>query len=181
MAFYLVLVPGPRLHHPHSTPHKATFFFFIKIALQNSKETDFITQVLTLRDKHSDIRILRFGSRLSFSRLNGLIRLAIRRNVQELDVEVATEDYFNFPRCVIASDSLRIFKLKSRYPGFRLPPSSVMTRIQIPPLVVAFTHCLIQPAFSLRHVRRVCFPYAQETELGRLFRVEVPSDWVQGA
>ncbi|PQQ10428.1 hypothetical protein Pyn_19172 [Prunus yedoensis var. nudiflora] len=50
---------------------------------QNSKETDFITQVLTLRDKHSDIRILRFGSRLSFSRLNGLIRLAIRRNVQD--------------------------------------------------------------------------------------------------
>ncbi|CAB4274299.1 unnamed protein product [Prunus armeniaca] len=94
---------------------------------QNSKETDFIRQVLTLRDKHSDIRILRFGSWLSFSRLNGLIRLAIRRNVQELDVEVATEDYFNFPRCVIASESLRIFKLKSHYPGFRLPPSSVMT------------------------------------------------------
>ncbi|XP_008230171.1 PREDICTED: putative F-box/FBD/LRR-repeat protein At4g03220 [Prunus mume] len=104
---------------PHSSSSKSLS--------QNSKETDFIRQVLTLRDKHSDIRILRFGSWLSFSRLNGLIRLAIRRNVQELDVEVATEDYFNFPRCVIASESLRIFKLKSHYPGFRLPPSSVMT------------------------------------------------------
>ncbi|KAM1666360.1 hypothetical protein ACFX1X_046011 [Malus domestica] len=94
---------------------------------QNSKEADFIRQVLTLRDKHSGIRILRFRSRLSFSRLNGLIRLAIRRNVQELDVDVATEDYFNFPRCVIASESLRVFKMKSLDPGFRLPPSSVMT------------------------------------------------------
>ncbi|KAL6140069.1 hypothetical protein ACLB2K_058370 [Fragaria x ananassa] len=93
----------------------------------NCKESDFITQVLNNRDKHSDIRILRFQARLSFSRLNGLIRLAIRHKVQELDVEVFTEDYFNFPRCVIASDTLRVFKLKSKRPGFRLPPSSVMT------------------------------------------------------
>lgn len=91
-----------------------------------AKSTDFITQVLTLRDKNSDIRALRFCAPLSFSRLNGLMRLAIRHKVQELDVEVSTEDYFNFPRCVIASDSLRILKLKSRHPGFRLPPSSVM-------------------------------------------------------
>ncbi|KAK9924628.1 hypothetical protein M0R45_032987 [Rubus argutus] len=98
-----------------------------KLQSQNCKESDFITQVLNHREKHSDIRILRFRARLSFSRLNGLIRLAIRHKVQVLDVEVFTEDYFNFPRCVIASDSLRVFKLKSRKPGFRLPPSSVMT------------------------------------------------------
>lgn len=98
-----------------------------KLQSQNCKESDFITQVLNHRDKHSDIRILRFRARLSFSRLNGLIRLAIRHKVQVLDVEVFTEDYFNFPRCVIASDSLRVFKLKSWKPGFRLPPSSVMT------------------------------------------------------
>jgi Leucine-rich repeat (LRR) protein len=87
---------------------------------------DFITQVLALRDKHSDIRILRFRAHLSFSRLNALIRRATRHNVQQLDVEVATDDYFNIPRSVIASESLRVFKLKSRYPGFRLPPPSVM-------------------------------------------------------
>lgn len=98
-----------------------------KLQSQNCKESDFITQVLNHREKHSDIRILRFRARLSFSRLNGLIRLAIRHKVQVLDVEVFTEDYFNFPRCVIASDSLRVFKLKSWKPGFRLPPSSVMT------------------------------------------------------
>lgn len=90
------------------------------------KRLDFISQVLALRDRQSDLRILRFRAPLSFSRLNGLIRLAVRRNVQELDVEVATDDYFNFPRSVLTSESLRVFKLRSRYPGFRLPPPSVM-------------------------------------------------------
>ena len=92
----------------------------------SAKRMDFISQVLALRDKHSDLRILRFRAPLSFSRLNGLIRRAVRQNVQELDVEVATDDYFNFPRSVITSESLRVFKLRSRYPGFRLPPQPVM-------------------------------------------------------
>ncbi|TKY66927.1 putative F-box/FBD/LRR-repeat protein [Spatholobus suberectus] len=93
----------------------------------DSSRMDFITQVLSIRDKHSDIRVLCFRARLSFSRLNSLIRRAIRHNVRELDIEavaaVCTDDYFNFPRCVIGSESLRVLKLKS---GFRLPPSSVM-------------------------------------------------------
>ncbi|XP_009606348.1 putative F-box/FBD/LRR-repeat protein At4g03220 [Nicotiana tomentosiformis] len=87
---------------------------------------DFIDQVLSLREKNSGIRFLRFRANLSFSRLNSLIRGAVKHNVQELDVEVATNDYFNFPRSAISSDSLRVFKLKSKYPGFRLPPSSIM-------------------------------------------------------
>lgn len=90
------------------------------------KDMDLISQVLALRDKHSYIRILRFRAHLSFSCLNGLIRRAIRHNVHELDIEVVTDDYFNLPRCVITSESLRSFKLKSRYRGFRLPPSSVV-------------------------------------------------------
>ncbi|XP_027348626.1 putative F-box/FBD/LRR-repeat protein At4g03220 [Abrus precatorius] len=94
----------------------------------DSTRMDFITQVLSIREKQSDIRVLCFRARLSFSRLNSLMRSAIRHNVRELDIEVATEDvftddYFNFPRCVIGSESLRVLKLKS---GFRLPPSSVM-------------------------------------------------------
>ncbi|KAJ1379743.1 Leucine-rich repeat domain superfamily [Sesbania bispinosa] len=88
---------------------------------------DFITQVLSVRDKNSDIRFLCFRARLSFSRLNSLIRSAIRHNVRELDIDVDTavdiDDYFNFPRCVIGSESLKVLKLKS---GFRLPPSSIM-------------------------------------------------------
>ncbi|KAK6919451.1 FBD domain [Dillenia turbinata] len=88
--------------------------------------TDYITQVLALRSKQSHLRTLRFRGRLSFSRLNGLIRCAVRHNVQELDIDVATDDYFNFPRSIISCDSLRILKLRSRYPGFRLPPSSVL-------------------------------------------------------
>lgn len=64
---------------------------------------------------------------MTFSSLNGLIRRAIRQNVNELDIEVATDDYFNLPRCVITSESLRAFKLKSKKPGFRLPPSSIVS------------------------------------------------------
>ncbi|KAJ0054242.1 hypothetical protein Pint_02119 [Pistacia integerrima] len=90
------------------------------------KEMNLISQVLALRDKHSDIRTLRFRAHLSFSCLNGLIRRAVRHNVRELDIEVATDDYFNLPRCVVYSESLRAFKLKSRYRGFRLPPLSMM-------------------------------------------------------
>ncbi|KAL3509591.1 hypothetical protein ACH5RR_028992 [Cinchona calisaya] len=92
-----------------------------------AKSAEFIYQVLALRDpKFSDIRVLRFRACLSFSRLNVLIRRAIRFNVQELDIEVTTNDYFNFPRSVIISESLRVFRLKSRYPGFRLPPAMIL-------------------------------------------------------
>ncbi|XP_015880921.3 putative F-box/FBD/LRR-repeat protein At4g03220 [Ziziphus jujuba] len=107
---------GSRKSHAHSSHSHSS----------NPKGIDFISQILTLRNKHSDIRVLRFRGRLSFSRLNGMIRRAIRHNVQELDVDVATDDYFNFPRCVIASKSLRVFKMRSRYPGFRLAPTSIM-------------------------------------------------------
>ncbi|GAB4825076.1 hypothetical protein Ancab_007950 [Ancistrocladus abbreviatus] len=96
-------------------------------ACPTTKETEFIAHVLSLRDKNSELRILRFRAHLSFTRLNALIRLALRQDVKELDIEVATNDYFNLPRSVIRSSSLRAFRLKSRYPGFRLPPSTVMT------------------------------------------------------
>lgn len=95
----------------------------------NSKpptRTDFIHQALSLRDKNADLRTLRFAAQLSFSRLSNLIRLAVRHKVQYLDVEVATNDYFNFPRSVIGSQYLRVFKLKSRSPGFRLLPAPTM-------------------------------------------------------
>ncbi|KAL5056460.1 hypothetical protein RYX36_037142 [Vicia faba] len=94
----------------------------------SSQKLDFITQVLSIRDaKQKDIRVLCFRARLGFSRLNSLIRNAIRHNIRELDIEVETEfqtdDFFNFPRCIIGSESLQVLKLKS---GFRLPPSSIM-------------------------------------------------------
>nr|GMC70526.1 putative F-box/FBD/LRR-repeat protein At4g03220 [Ipomoea batatas]GMC72866.1 putative F-box/FBD/LRR-repeat protein At4g03220 [Ipomoea batatas]GMC72867.1 putative F-box/FBD/LRR-repeat protein At4g03220 [Ipomoea batatas] len=87
---------------------------------------DSINQVLALRDRNSPIRALRFRAHVTFSRLNRLMRRAVKLNVQELDIEVATNDYFNFPRSVISCETLRVFKLKSRYPGFRLPPSPIM-------------------------------------------------------
>ncbi|GAA0143253.1 hypothetical protein LIER_03980 [Lithospermum erythrorhizon] len=87
---------------------------------------EFINQVLSLREKQFEIRTLRFCACLTFSRLNSLIRSAVKHNVQELDIEVATNDYFNFPRSVIICDTLRVLKLKSRYPGFRLPPPGIM-------------------------------------------------------
>jgi len=113
--------------HFKSLPKTSNFLEFEKpMQPLDYSSMDFITQVLSIRDKYSDIRVLCFRARLSFSRLNSLIRRAIRHNVRELDIEastVCTDDYFNFPRCVIWSETLRVLKLKS---GFRLPPSSVM-------------------------------------------------------
>uniref|UniRef100_A0A7N0TF79 F-box domain-containing protein n=1 Tax=Kalanchoe fedtschenkoi TaxID=63787 RepID=A0A7N0TF79_KALFE len=90
-------------------------------------EMDPISNVLARREKSCMLRRLRFCARLSFTRLNGLIRSAIRNNVQELDIEVTTDDHFNLPRCILTSESLKVFKLKSCYPGFHLPPSSILT------------------------------------------------------
>ncbi|KAH7859535.1 hypothetical protein Vadar_002292 [Vaccinium darrowii] len=89
---------------------------------------EFINHVLSRRGNHSDLRTLRFCAQFTFSRLNSLIRCAVRHRVRELDIEVATNDYFNFPRCIVTCDSLRVFKLKSRYPGFRLPPPCIMKK-----------------------------------------------------
>ncbi|XP_011100320.1 putative F-box/FBD/LRR-repeat protein At4g03220 [Sesamum indicum] len=90
------------------------------------KGAEYVDQILSLLEKHSDIRVLRFRAFLSFSRLVGLIRHAVKHNVQELDVEVSTSDYFNFPRSVINSATLRALRLKSWHPGFRLPPLEIM-------------------------------------------------------
>ncbi|ESQ38005.1 hypothetical protein EUTSA_v10029130mg [Eutrema salsugineum] len=85
-----------------------------------------IYQLLSLRHHRdtNNLRSLRFRAPITFTSLNSLIRLAVTHQVQELDIEVTTNDYFNFPRWIVTSQSLRALKLKSSYPGFRLPPSS---------------------------------------------------------
>lgn len=108
---------------------KSRRFSFDRQRVQNFLylyDCDFISHVLALRDKGSDLRTLRFGAYLSFTCLNKLIRQALRRNVKELDIEFATEDYFNVPKCVILSESLQVLRFKSQFPGFRLPYLSVM-------------------------------------------------------
>lgn len=88
--------------------------------------SDYADQIVSLLEKHSDVRVLRFRSFLTFTRLSGLIRLAVKHNVRELDIEVSTGGYFNFPRSVIGSSTLRALRLKSCHPGFRLPPLEIM-------------------------------------------------------
>ncbi|CAN7042395.1 unnamed protein product [Brassica rapa subsp. trilocularis] len=85
-----------------------------------------IYQLLSLRHHRdaNNLRSLRFSTPITFTSLNSLIRLAVTHQVQDLDVEVTTKDYFNFPRWIVTSQKLRALKLKSAYPGFRLPPSS---------------------------------------------------------
>ncbi|KAG8386962.1 hypothetical protein BUALT_Bualt03G0203200 [Buddleja alternifolia] len=91
-----------------------------------TKGSQYIDQILSLLEKHADIRVFRFRAFLSFSRLTSLIRHAVKHNVQELDVEVSTCDYFNFPRSLIYSNTLRTLRLKSWHPGFRLAPLEIM-------------------------------------------------------
>lgn len=92
----------------------------------SSFSSNSIYQVLSLRDHRdsNNLRSLRFRVPITFTSLNSLIRLAVTHQVQDLDVEVITKDYFNFPRWIVTSQNLRALKLKSSCPGFRLPPSS---------------------------------------------------------
>ncbi|CAN8308572.1 unnamed protein product [Cochlearia groenlandica] len=86
-----------------------------------------IYKVLSLRnhrDSSNNLRSLCFRSSTTFTNLNALIRLAVTHQVQDLDIDVTTKDYFNFPRWIVTSQKLRALKLRSSFPGFRLPPSS---------------------------------------------------------
>ncbi|XP_019090602.1 PREDICTED: putative F-box/FBD/LRR-repeat protein At4g03220 [Camelina sativa] len=85
-----------------------------------------IYKVLSLRNHRdsNNLRSLRFRATVTFTSLNSLIRLAVTHQVQDLDIEVTTKDYFNFPRWIVTSQDLRALRLKSAYPGFRLPTSS---------------------------------------------------------
>ncbi|EPS73748.1 hypothetical protein M569_01009 [Genlisea aurea] len=91
-----------------------------------SRAAGCVDRILDLIDKHSDLRMLRIRAFLSFSRLSRLIRSAVKHGVKELDVDVRTTDYFNFPRGILRNRGLRCLRLKSRDPGFRLPPPRVM-------------------------------------------------------
>ncbi|KAL8497391.1 hypothetical protein ACS0TY_020909 [Phlomoides rotata] len=91
-----------------------------------SRRADYADQILALLEKHSDIRLLRFRAFLTFSGLSALIKHAVKHNVQTLDIDVSTCDYFNLPRSVINSRTLRSLRLKSSQPGFRLPPPEIM-------------------------------------------------------
>ncbi|KAG7553121.1 F-box domain [Arabidopsis thaliana x Arabidopsis arenosa] len=96
--------------------------------LKNPKSfsSNSIYKVLSLRNHRdsNNLRSLRFRAAITFTSLNSLIRLAVTHQVQDLDIEVTTKDYFNFPRWIVTSQDLRALKLKSSQPGFRLPPSS---------------------------------------------------------
>ncbi|KAH6788947.1 hypothetical protein C2S51_003953 [Perilla frutescens var. frutescens] len=107
-------------------PKSATASVRKRVRSHVARGAEYADQILSLLEKHSDVRVLRFRAFLNFSRLSGLIRHAVKHNVQELDIEVSTCDYFNFPRSVISSSTLRSLRLKSCHPGFRLPPLEIM-------------------------------------------------------
>ncbi|KAM6572743.1 hypothetical protein CsatA_016823 [Cannabis sativa] len=110
--------------------------------------TDPISQVFNLRDKittatnntssnSADIRTLRVRTTnsISLSRLNDLIRRAVRHNVQQLELDVITDENIMFPRSVIQCESLRVLSLKSRRAAFRLPPDLSVMKTGFPSLV----------------------------------------------
>ncbi|KAL1560751.1 putative F-box/FBD/LRR-repeat protein [Salvia divinorum] len=97
-----------------------------RVRLHVARCSRYADQILSLIEKHSDVRVFRFRASLTFSRLSCLVRHAVKHNVQELDIEVSTCDYFNFPRSLIGSSTLRSLRLKSCHPGFRLPPLDIM-------------------------------------------------------
>ncbi|KAK3445974.1 hypothetical protein EUGRSUZ_A01743 [Eucalyptus grandis] len=117
----LIMSNRPNLEFPQG---------FLKFLYIVDPEQDFIRQVLRHRSRspqpRDGLRLLRFCAYLSFTRLNNLMRDAFRHMVKTLDIEVATNDYFNLPKRVATSEHLQAFRFVSRFPGFRLPPLSTM-------------------------------------------------------
>lgn len=94
--------------------------------LNERLDMKFVVHVLSNREKlhcRSDVRLLRLRGSLICSQLNELIRqAALTHNVQNLEINVLTNDCFNLSRRVLKSDSLKILKLKFLGHGIRLPP-----------------------------------------------------------
>ncbi|KAI3728814.1 hypothetical protein L6452_17458 [Arctium lappa] len=131
-----------------------------------------ITQILSLRHKLSNVRILRFCACMTFSGLHALIRTAVRLRVQELDIRVATNDTFNFPRSIIRSDCLRVLKVKS-CPGFRLPPSRIMRSgfRTLQTLSLSFVH-LDNQSYLLDMFTDSSFPQLRKLNLDSCFNLK---------
>lgn len=135
---------------------------FTSVNESKSFSSNSIYQLLSLRHHRdsNNLRSLRFSVPITFTSLNSLIRLAVTHEVQDLDIEVTTKDYFNFPRWIVTSQNLRALKLKSSYPGFRLPPSSSilggfqkLTSLSLSLVILSNQHCLsdffTDPSFPL--------------------------------
>ena len=155
---------------------------------RNKSRADPISQVLNFRDKisnttNSDIRTLRFSTStpVAFSRLNDVIRRAVRRNIQELDLDVVAEDCINFPRSVMLSESLRVLRMRSRCKAFQLPPDlSVMksgfrslVSFSLTNVVLVDDHQNLQAAnFLLDLFSELSFPQMKKLRLERCFRMK---------
>nr|XP_043639774.1 putative F-box/FBD/LRR-repeat protein At4g03220 [Erigeron canadensis] len=131
-----------------------------------------ITNILSLRDKLSDVRLLRFKASMSFSGLHALIRNAVRLRVQELDIKIDTNDIFNFPRSITTHDGLRVLKVKAD-PGFRLPPSRSM-RFGFPTLqILSLSDVCLEKQPTLLDMFTDCvFPQLKKLHLDSFHRLE---------
>ncbi|KAL7128865.1 hypothetical protein ABFS83_13G022500 [Erythranthe nasuta] len=147
-----------------------------------SKDAKYADQISALIEKrHSDIRAVKFRAFVTFSTLNRLIRNSVKRNVQELDVEVFTCDYFNFPRIVMNSAALKTLRLKSWHPGFRLPPLQIMKEGLKSLSVLSLSRPILHDSPSLINLfTNSSFPFLKKLHLDACFgmthlKIECPA------
>ncbi|EPS66956.1 hypothetical protein M569_07821 [Genlisea aurea] len=87
-----------------------------------------IKRLLLARKEEEDsgLRLFRLRTVLSFARLRRLIECAVALDVQELDIDVNTSNYFDFPDAVLGDKRLMSLRLKSGYREIKMPSAEVI-------------------------------------------------------
>ncbi|EPS64237.1 hypothetical protein M569_10544 [Genlisea aurea] len=88
-----------------------------------------IERLLLKRNKENSIlRLFKLRTVLSFASLRRLIECAVALDVQKLDIDVDTSDYFNFPCAVLLDKRLLSLRLRSENHEIKLPSAEVIQR-----------------------------------------------------
>ncbi|EPS67260.1 hypothetical protein M569_07516, partial [Genlisea aurea] len=84
--------------------------------------------LLKRKKENSVLRLFRLRTALSFVSLRRLIECAVALDVQELDIDVNTSDYFTFPATVLLHKRLLSLRLRSENYEINLPSAEVIQR-----------------------------------------------------
>ncbi|EPS69958.1 hypothetical protein M569_04804 [Genlisea aurea] len=82
--------------------------------------------LLKRKKENSVLRLFRLRGALSYASLQRLIECAVALDVQKLDIEVNTNDYFNFPTAVLLHKRLLSLRLRSENHVINLPSAEAI-------------------------------------------------------
>ncbi|EPS57569.1 hypothetical protein M569_17248, partial [Genlisea aurea] len=82
--------------------------------------------LLKRKKENSVLRLFKFRAALSFASLQRLIECAVALDVQKLDIDIKTSDYFTFPAAILLHKRLLSLRLKSQIYEINLPSAEAI-------------------------------------------------------